>query len=420
MKPFTSIPNFVRFRPGKEIAKDQVEAWLANYYKQPGDFGLVLKNTYADQVGMVHYRYQQTYKGLPLYPGVYNVHTRNGQVVSMNGELFDRVSASATATMSESIALTKALQHMGATTYKWQVPAEEAHLRLESGDANATYYPTGELMVINRDMSMQKADLVTAYKFSVYAHQPLAKADVYVDAANGDIVFTNDRIHTSDSTGTAITGYSGTQTIVADLNNGSFRLRESGRGNGVRTWNMQQGTTFGNAVDFTDTDNFWNNVNAQVDQFGPDAHWGAEMTYDYYAQEHNYNSIDNNGFQLNSYVHYGVNFGNAFWDGLRMTYGDGGNGNNPFCALDVAGHEVTHGLTTFTADLIYQNESGALNESFSDIFGTSIEFFGKPAVANWDVGEDLGFTLRRMDVPNAAGDPDTYLGNFWFSGAGDN
>ena len=94
------------------------------------------------------------------------------------------------------------------------------------------------------------------------------------------------------------------------------------------------------------------------------------MTYDYFLNVHGRNSIDNNGFRLDSYIHHDDNYANAFWDGQRMTYGDGNGNNSPFTALDIAGHEITHGLTNMTANLVYKDESGALNESFSDIFGT--------------------------------------------------
>ena len=93
------------------------------------------------------------------------------------------------------------------------------------------------------------------------------------------------------------------------------------------------------------------------------------MTYDYFMLVHNRNSIDGNGFMLRSYIHYSNSYNNAFWDGQRMTYGDGdGSVFTPLTALDICAHEVAHGLTSNTAALVYQNESGALNESFSDIF----------------------------------------------------
>jgi Zn-dependent metalloprotease len=193
-------------------------------------------------------------------------------------------------------------------------------------------------------------------------------------------------------------------------------MRETGRGDGIQTWDMNQGTNYGSAVDFTNATNVWNNVNANQDEVAGDAHWGTEVTYDYFWLEHNRNSIDDNGFALYSYVHYDANYGNAFWDGQRMTYGDGDGSTTAFTALDITAHEITHGLTTFTANLEYANESGALSEGFSDIFGTCAEFYGKPSTANWTCGEDIGTIIRSLINPNSSGNPDTYLGTNWDPG----
>ena len=111
-------------------------------------------------------------------------------------------------------------------------------------------------------------------------------------------------------------------------------------------------------------------------------------------------------------------FVNAFWDGSRMTYGDGGGGFTPLTSIDIAGHEVTHGLTTFSADLIYADQSGGLNESFSDIFGTAIEQYARPGDWNWLIGEDIGGALRSMSNPNIFGDPDTFEGEGWIPAGG--
>ena len=139
------------------------------------------------------------------------------------------------------------------------------------------------------------------------------------------------------------------------------------------------------------------------------------LTYDFYFSNFNRNSIDDQGFTLRSYVHYNENYNNAFWDGSRMTYGDGNGSSEPLTAIDIIAHEITHGLTSFTADLIYANESGALNESFSDIFGTSIEWYAKPGDGDWRLGEDIGRVIRRLDNPKALGNPDTYEGVNWDS-----
>src|SRR5690606_7583791 len=113
--------------------------------------------------------------------------------------------------------------------------------------------------------------------------------------------------------------------------------------------------------------------------------------------------INDLGFALNSYVHYDAGYANAFWDGNRMTYGDGNSWIDPLTALDITAHEITHGLTDYTADLVYRMESGALNESFSDIFAAAIEHYGRPNKNNWNIGEDIGVTLRSMSNPNLYG-----------------
>jgi len=260
--------------------------------------------------------------------------------------------------------------------------------------------------------------LTLAYKFDVYASEPVSRQEVYVDAKTGKVLGTNALILETNAPGTAVTAYSGNQAIVADqVSATSYRLRETGRNGGtaVETYNLKQGTNYSRATDFTDTDNTWNNVNTSLDQYATDAHWGAEKTVDYLKAQFNRNSIDNNHFAIKSYVHYSRNYFNAFWDGSRMTYGDGSstNGNKPLTALDVCAHEIGHGMTSKTANLVYQKESGALNEAFSDILGNSVEFWARPTKASWKLGEDFNYVIRDMANPNAYGDPDTYGGTYW-------
>lgn len=416
-KDFSSVPAFIKFREGYRIYFSEWQEWmLKRYFKGNSDITFELIGTESDARQM-HYRYRQTSEGYPIEFGVWIVHTENGQVVSMNGELFEDVPKFAPG-ISEASALQAALDHIGASVYKWEIPQEEQLLQSETNNPGASYYPLGNLAVINEDVSLRKVELKLAWKFNIYAHSPMSRSEVYVDAQTGNILFTHNLIHHADSNGVAVTGYNGTQDIVADYTGSSFRLRETGRGNGIETFNMGTGVSYWAATDFTDADNFWNI--STIDKYATDAHWGAEMTYDFYWDNFNRNSINGNGFKLLSYIHYDLNYGNAFWDGQRMTYGDGNNGNTPFTAIDIAGHEITHGLTTFTADLVYQDEPGALNESFSDIFGAAVEFFANGGSGDWLMGEDLGFVIRSMNNPGTYGDPDTYFGNNWYSGTADN
>ncbi|MBT6029447.1 MAG: PKD domain-containing protein [Crocinitomicaceae bacterium] len=448
----SEIPSYIKFRTGKEIDFDNIVVWIKKNLKLNPKSELKLMNELQDQFGHIHYKFQQTENGLPVQFAQWIVHTVNDHVYALNGMLHSNISNSSPS-LTEEQALQLALNHVNAETYKWEIPAEEAHIKAEqvlkcnsdgaceiqdqndlrnkiaarklacAGHTNnlASYYPNGTLLYAPKKGTYRAQSYKLVWKFNIYAHQPVSRSEVYVDAVNGEIILENEIIHEADVTGTAETAYSGTRTITTDSFGGSYRLRESGRGNGINTYDMNENTTYGSAVDFTDTDNYWDNVNAEQDEVATDAHWGAEMTYDYFLNQHSRNSIDGAGFALNSYVHYDNAYANAFWDGNRMTYGDGGGGWTALTALDIAGHEIGHGLCTFSANLVYQDESGALNESFSDIWGTSIENFARPSNWNWLIGEDIGSALRSMSNPNSAGDPDTYFGTNWAPlGGGDN
>jgi Zn-dependent metalloprotease len=142
-------------------------------------------------------------------------------------------------------------------------------------------------------------------------------------------------------------------------------------------------------------------------------------TYDFYSKVHGRNSLDGNGMTLVSSVHVGRDFNNAFWNGQQMAYGDGdGEVFQRFTkSLDVVGHELTHGVVTFTSNLEYQGESGALNEHLADVFGSLVKQWKKSqtaAQASWLIGEELLVpaptrkALRSMAAPGTAylGDPD--------------
>lgn len=150
------------------------------------------------------------------------------------------------------------------------------------------------------------------------------------------------------------------------------------------------------------------------------------MTYDYWKTEHGRNSFDGNGATIKSYVHYNRAYDNAFWNGSVMTYGDGsGTQFDALTSLDVAAHEIGHAICEKTANLIYSNESGAMNEAFSDIWAASVEYFAAPTKSIWLIGEDIEkraghLALRSMSNPNAEGQPDTYKGSMWYTGTGDN
>lgn len=151
------------------------------------------------------------------------------------------------------------------------------------------------------------------------------------------------------------------------------------------------------------------------------AYDGAGDTYDFYKTVLGRDSLDGQGLRLVSTVHVGEDFNNAFWNGSQMAYGDGdGQVFVPFTrSLDVIGHELSHGVVSYTADLVYQGEPGALNEHFADVFGSLVKQWKKKqtvATANWLIGEDIvtkaatRTALRSMAAPGTAHKNDEFLG----------
>lgn len=148
-----------------------------------------------------------------------------------------------------------------------------------------------------------------------------------------------------------------------------------------------------------------------------EAYLGAGTTYDLYYKVFGRNSIDERGMRLDSTVHYGRNYDNAFWNGQQMVYGDGdGELFNRFTiAIDVIGHELTHGVTQYEAGLEYEDQPGALNESMSDVFGSLVKQYRRRQTAknaDWLIGKGLlasgvkGKALRSMKEPGTAYDDD--------------
>ncbi len=201
--------------------------------------------------------------------------------------------------------------------------------------------------------------------------------------------------------------YSGTVSIDTLPSGSGYQLKD-GRGN--YTTDLL-GKTSGSGTLFTDSDDIWGNGSVSNRQTaGVDAQYGAEMTYDYYSTFLGRAGIWNNGQGARSRVHYGNGYVNAFWDGTQMTYGDGYGNTHPLTSIDVAAHEMSHGVTENTANLNYSGEAGGLNEATSDIFGTAVEWYANSPddTPDYFIGEKIdingdGTPLRYMDKPSKDG-----------------
>ncbi len=399
--------------------------------------------TNIDKRGVVHQKFQQYYNGIKVEYGTMIIHSTDGNVSSINGELYNPSGLNLTTKITSKEAFERAVNHVKAQSFLWDDAQAAESMQYKK--------PEGELIIFPI-LNNGQAILTLAYKFDIYATNPVSRGDVYIDAQSGDFLYNEPIIKhynkigdsgnkyvpqnknaksDSDSfsstffaSGSADTRYSGTRTILTRAEgNGTFTLNDDTRN--VHTYNAQNAATNSDSylfttVDFVDNDNNWTVAefdNAAKDNAALDAHWGAIEVHDFWAGLGR-NSWNNAGAEIRSYVHLGTNYFNAFWNGSVMSYGDGSP--NPLTAIDIVGHEIAHAVTTTTANLVYARESGGMNEAFSDIFGAAIEFFAKgngsdlsPNAETWLIGEDIGSALRSMSDPKSKGDPDTYNGTFY-------
>lgn len=363
-----------------------------------------IKRVEIDSLKMAHTHVQQTVGGVPVWTGEAIVHLKSdGSLSTITDDLKEAISVNTVPNFSldEGISLA---------------------LGMYRGSNHLTAKPVADLWIYRGEDRDHLAYRVQLRRED--GTKNTAMPVIFVDAQTGENVFQYDNLQT----GTGSSLYSGTITVQTSSVGATFYLEDTTRKMGTfnmnNTGNVNTGTG-GTQSRYTDTDDVWNATNQRA---GVDAHFGASSTYDYYKNVHGRNGIDGNSGPgstaaaansaialVPSRVHFGSGYNNAFWNGSSMTYGDGdGTTFTPLVSLDIAGHEMTHGVTERTAGLVYSKESGALNESISDVFGTMVERYARPTNWNWKIGEDAytpgtaGDALRLMDNPHAVGDPDHY------------
>ncbi|RAZ81114.1 peptidase M4 family protein [Planococcus halotolerans] len=324
------------------------------------------KETEKDSLGMTHVRFSQTINGVPVEGAEVVVHySENDELVSVNGSHFPGVEEEAIdTTPSESVM--KAVQAAK--------KAVEAPEQLE-------YNPVSELVVYPFD-----GENHLAYKVNVnFLGEKPGNWFVFVNANSGEVIDQYNAImHADDIHQSVGTGVLGDQRKIH-----TTKENQSGQGTVFSLSDeSHEGLEGIYTFDANDGEIMTHHSASWKDEYlrpGVDAHYNSEQVYEYFHDEHDRNSLDDNGMAIISYVHYGDNYNNAFWNGRQMTYGDGdGLFMVPLSAgLDVAAHEMTHGVISNSANLQYRFQSGALNESFADIFGTLVD------ADDWEVGEDI-------------------------------
>ncbi|AXF57996.1 peptidase M4 family protein [Salicibibacter kimchii] len=382
----------------------------------------------TDDEGMTHIRLQQTKNGIPVEGHEVIVHfDKDDNVDSVNGHFNAQVDEMDVVTSSATLQEEEAIENA-----REAVVAPED---LEEGpEIELVYYPLGD-------------DAHLAYKVNItYRTEDPGNWFVFIDAGTGEVLDQYNTIsHMAEAAGLEDEELQNEENKQADASSsvsnaepdpGAYQSA-TGPGIGVhgehrvlnishkaaangpgRTFslfdfsipNLDGILTYDAEEDFSLPGVPYSNVGAAFDlrdeshAAAVDAHYNSTTVYEYFLEEHGRNSIDNEGMALVSTVHYGEDFANAFWDGSQMTYGDG---DDEFfiplsAGLDVAAHEITHGVTEHTAGLVYRFQSGAVNEAMSDIFGVLVDD------SSWHVGDDVmapaaiedgRFALRSLEDP---------------------
>ncbi|MEU7578326.1 M4 family metallopeptidase [Streptomyces sp. NPDC041068] len=349
---------------------------------------LVVRDVVKDADGTTHTRYERTYEGLPVLGGDLVVHT------AKSGKLKGVTKA------------TKATVKVASTDAKL---AKSSVARSAESTAAKAKTAKADAQPPRKVIWAATGKPVLAYETVVTGMQKdgtPSRLRIVTDAATGKKLFQQQEIENA----TGNSQYSGKVEIGSKKGGSGFELTDDSRG-GHSTYNLENGQ--GEGKIFTDDDDTWGNGKPDdVQTAGVDAAYGAQLTWDYYKSVHGREGIKGDGKGATSRVHYGDSYVNAFWDDscFCMTYGDGEGNKKPLTEIDVAAHEMTHGVTSATGNMEYSGESGGLNEATSDIFAAGVEFNAKNTedVGDYLVGEKIdingdGTPLRYMDKPSKDG-----------------
>ncbi|MGW3126035.1 M4 family metallopeptidase [Streptomyces sp. NPDC001076] len=379
--------------------------------------GTAVRDVIVDKNGTQHVRYDRTYRDLPVLGGDFVVHLKSdGAYRSADRATRSRISL---ASIVPDVSAPKAADL-----------AVNALRAANLGDALKQVRAKPELVVDALHGTPKLAWRTNAVGKDSLGN-PVART-VLTDARTGAQIDAWDSIETATGDGKSL--YSGTVPLETTQSGSTYNLTDPTRGNTYTgdAANKTDLCIFGICISrapstvFTDADNHWGTgATSDRSSAAVDAQYGTNETWDYYKNVHGRNGIAGDGKGSYNRVHYGNSYNNAFWDDscFCMTYGDGdGTTFGPLVALDVAGHEMTHGVTSKTAALTYSGESGGLNEATSDILGTLVEWYANNSSDPGDylIGEKIvrsGFgktALRYMDQPSKDGSSADY----WSSSVG--
>lgn len=364
-----------------------------------------------DALGQEHARYEQYYQNLQVLGHQYILHSENGKVHFTNGRIAPDININTQPFVTAEEALKAAMDHIDAEVYAWEKRGPFFGRKLPM--------PAPELVVLDALYPQFSGRYILAYAMEISAIEPHLREQVLVNAWSGEVINSIPKMYScGGDAGEAETLYYGEKEIITMSTDSGFVLMDDTRGGGISTMQLD-------SVMFVDDDNFWEMGSSTQANGALDVHIGVGATYDYFLEKFGRKGIDGNDSPIAAFVYVDEGFNNAFWNGEAVFFGDGDKETyGPFTAVDVCAHEVTHGITEFTSGLVYQYESGALNEGFSDIFGKAVEAYFDPDNFTWELGFpmqlDTTAGFRNMEDPHNYQHPKFYKGLHWIFDPFDN
>ncbi len=432
----TDQAGWLFFKPEAKLQPNDLFTTYKEYMGLGEYDEMRLTKSETDEYGIEHNRYQQYYKGKEVEGAEYYEHIKDCIIWIANGKLLENYQGSDIPLVSESQALGIALNAIGANTYLWQDTTAGINDSEETGDSLIYTIPEGKLIFgqINQDDILPE-NYQLVWRFEIISTDPGAINEVYINAQNGEIL----KLQSMGShNGPADLLYNyNTQTIDTKYHNGFFNdYHYLNANDNTRNILTRKGT-------YSDHGGKWkkyDDVKDDNDDWGmassnsTTAHWIVCQSWDYFRQVHNRIGWDGNGGQIK--VLSNSNYNDSQWipvDDLGwLEFGKTPDGKVQV-TLDIGGHEFAHGLIHQLSGLSNSGRSGALNESFADIFGILVNRFAFPQNFTWVFGdlvhsgtgyerslENPGSIIRPQicDRP-AAGYPNVFEGERWYFGGCD-
>ena len=403
------------FVPEKLEPGDLFSTYHDVFFQDDQNTAVLMKTWTDDVLQMQHFRYQQHYLEIPVEGAEYLEHASDGWLVFANGKVAYGIEDVVSQSISESVAFEYLMAELAGYRFAWEDELWESQIQQDMEDLDASFLPTGKLIWALNDPSAVRAwmsgeNFRLAYTFDVKALEPSLHRRYYVDALTGEMFR---EVELECSNGPAALMTYGTQTIDTRWAGSLSKhiLHANDNGHDIRTRYLTENhLTWGLTPDIKDGDDNW----GSDDEKGTTPHWMVSQAWDFFASAP-YNRLGMNGSGGQVRVQ-------ADWNEARAQY-ENIAGNNDYvrfgwldseylAVIDVVGHEYGHGIDNYTADLEYESESGALDESFADIYGFLVERYTDGVVNDWTIGEDAT-AFRSFADPALFDQPTTFLGANW-------